>query len=425
MFGAAKSGVRREIGKGTKSRRCHRCHRWMRRLAYAAVFILGLLFCGWRAIIWYAERTTPFAGALLPTCGAMVSGEYAQAAERARRQIQAMMSERQIPGLSVCVAVAGKPVWSEGFGYADRERQTPACPSTRFRIASVSKTLTAAAMARLHEQGRLDLDAPIQKYAPGFPDKGHTITTRQLASHRSGIRGYRDDFEAVSQKNCRSVTASLEYFKSDPLAFAPDSDFLYSGYGYGLLGAVIEGASGEDFLSCMRRQVFEPLQMNHTVEDRTVEDHMDTTAPNQSQFYDNVTPYSVDGQTRPSPRGDFSCKLPSGGFISTAEDLARFGSAHIPSLNSGFLKAGTLELLFTPRTRQGGVLGHGMGWMTARDLRLRRAHFHFGAGSGATSALAIFPNERLSLAILANLGHAKFPFARLMGIVNPFLAEAS
>jgi hypothetical protein len=62
-----------------------------------------------------------------------------------------------------------------------------------------------------------------------------------------------------------------------------------------------------------------------------------------------------------------------------------------------------------------------MGWMTARDPRLRRADFHFGAGSGATSVLAILPNQGLSVAILANLGHAKFPFARLMGVVNPFL----
>jgi serine beta-lactamase-like protein LACTB, mitochondrial len=142
---------------------------------------------------------------------------------------------------------------------------------------------------------------------------------------------------------------------------------------------------------------------------------------NQSQFYDNVTPYSMDGQTRSSPRGDLSCKLPSGGFLSTAEDLARFGSAHIPSLNIGFLKTATLEMLFAPHTRQAGVLGHGMGWMTALDLRLRRAYFHFGAGSGATSVLAIYPNQRLSIAILCNLGHAKFPFARLMGVVNPFL----
>jgi CubicO group peptidase (beta-lactamase class C family) len=390
--------------------------RWIRRLAYAAVLILGLLFCAWRAIIWYAERTTPYAGPFLPACGAVVTEGYAQAVEQARNHLQAMMSERQIPGLSICVAVAGKTVWSEGFGYADRERQILACPTTQFRIASVSKTLTAAAMARLYEQGRLDLDAPVQKYVPGFPDKGLTITARQLASHRSGIRGYRDDFEAVSLNNCRSVTASLEHFKNDPLAFAPDSDFLYSGYGYALLGAVIEGASGEDYITCMRRQVFEPLQMNHTVEDR-----IDAPAPNQSQFYDNVTPYSMDGQTRPSPRGDLSCKLPSGGFISTAEDLGRFGSAHIPSLDGGFLKSETIEMLFDPRAWQGGVLGHGMGWMTARDPRLRLAHFHFGAGSGATSVLAIFPNRGLSVAILANLGHAKFPFARLMGLVNPFL----
>jgi len=72
----------------------------------------------WRAIIWYAERTTPFTGALLPTCGAIVSDEYAQAVERARSHIQAMMSERQIPGLSVCVAVDGKPVWNERLSIA-------------------------------------------------------------------------------------------------------------------------------------------------------------------------------------------------------------------------------------------------------------------------------------------------------------------
>jgi CubicO group peptidase (beta-lactamase class C family) len=210
-------------------------------------------------------------------------------------------------------------------------------------------------MARPYEQGRLDLDAPVQKYVPGFPDKGRKITPRQLTSHRSGIRGYGDGSEAVSLNSCRSVTASLEYFMNDPPSFAPDSDFLYSGYGYALLGAVIESASGEDYLTCIRRQVFEPLQMSHTVEDC-----IDAQAPNQSQFYDKVTPYSIDGQTRPSPRGDQSCKLPSGGFISNAEDLARFGSAHIPSLDSGFLKSGTLEMLFTPRTRQGDVLGHGM-----------------------------------------------------------------
>ncbi|MGH8246752.1 MAG: serine hydrolase domain-containing protein, partial [Gammaproteobacteria bacterium] len=310
----------------------------------------------------------------------MVTGEYAQAVEQARNQIQAMMVERRIPGLSVAVSVAGRLIWSEGFGYADQERQIPACPHTQFRIASVSKTLTAAAMARLYEQGRLDLDAPIQKYAPGFPDKGQVIAARQLASHRSGIRSYRDDLEAADLGHCRSVTDSLEMFKDDPLVFAPDGDFLYTGFGYALLGVAIEGASGEDFLSYIRRQVFDPLQMNHTVEDRA-----GLRAPNQSQFYDHVTPYSMDGQVRLSPPADFSCKFPSGGFISTAEDLARFGSAHIPSLNSGFLKAETLELLFTPRTRQAGIMGHRLGWMSARDLRLRRAHFQFGAGSGATS----------------------------------------
>jgi CubicO group peptidase (beta-lactamase class C family) len=386
--------------------------RWVKRLVVVAVLATCLLFIAWRAVIWFTERTTPFSGTPLPTCGSISDDRYAQAVAKARNQIQAMMAERQIPGLSAAVAVDGKIVWSEGFGYADRDKQMTACPQTQFRIASVSKTLTAAAMAQLYEQGRLDLDAPIQAYVPSFPDKGHPITALQLASHRSGIRHYRDDYEALSTKHYNNVTESLEKFKDDPLRFVPGTDFGYSSYGYVLLSAAIEGASGENFLSYIRRNVFEPLQMHHTIAENANE-----PARNPSTCYDNVTPYSLDGKVIPSPYIDFSCKWAGGGFLSTAEDLVRFGSAHT---REGFLKQETLKLIFTPRNGIGGIFGYGLGWMIARDLHLRRVHFHFGAGSGGTSVLAIYPEQGVSIAILANLGHAKFPFARLMGVINPF-----
>jgi len=168
----------------------------------------------------------------------------------------------------------------------------------------------------------------------------------------------------------------------------------------------------------MRRHVFESLQMRHTTEERANE-----RTPHQSSFYDNVTPYSLDGQVHSSPYNDYSSRWASGGFLSTSEDLVRFGSAHIVPINDGFLKPETLELMFTPRTRQAGILGYGLGWMTMHDLHLRRFNFHFGAGSGATSVLLSYPDQRASIAILANLGHARFPFNRIMGVTNAFVGD--
>src|SRR5256885_15576341 len=105
-----------------------------------------------------------------------------------------------IPGVQVAVAVNGRLVWSEGFGYADAERQRPVTRETQFRIGSVSKPLTATAVALLYEQRKLDLDAAVQRYVPSFPDKGYPVTTRQLAGHLAGIRSE----ERRVGKECRS-----------------------------------------------------------------------------------------------------------------------------------------------------------------------------------------------------------------------------
>src|SRR5207247_9763282 len=110
------------------------------------------------------------------------------------------------------VGVNGKPVRSEGFGYADTERTTPVTRETQFRIGSVSKPLTATAVALLYEQGKLDLDAPVQRYVPSFPDKGYAITTRQLAGHLAGIRHYKDQ-EFLLNPRCATVLERLTIFQ--------------------------------------------------------------------------------------------------------------------------------------------------------------------------------------------------------------------
>src|SRR5467141_2353049 len=208
-----------------------------------------------------------------------VPAEYAAIVAQERTLMCERLATR-IPGVQVAVAVNGKLVWSEGFGYADVERKRPVTRETQFRIGSVSKPLTAAAVALLYEQGKLDLDAPVQRYVPSFPDKGLPITTRQLAGHLTGIRHYRGD-EFLLNRHFNTVLEGLTIFQGDPLLFPPGTKFSYSTYGWNLISAVVEAAAGQDFLSYMGRNVFRPLGMTHTAADR-----VDSLIPNRTRFYE-------------------------------------------------------------------------------------------------------------------------------------------
>src|SRR5438093_7556102 len=198
---------------------------------------------------------------------------YASTVARARALVCDKLAGR-ISGLQVAVGVDGKLVWSEGFGYADVARKIPVTAQTQFRIGSVSKPITAAAVALLYEQGKLDLDAPVQRYVPSFPDKGIPITTRQLAGHRAGLRHYRGD-EFLLNRRFTSVLEGLTIFQGDSLLFPPGTTFSYSTYGWNLISAVVEAAAGQDFWSYMGRHGFRPLGMTHTAADR-----VDSLIPN-------------------------------------------------------------------------------------------------------------------------------------------------
>src|SRR6184192_270630 len=299
-----------------------------------------------------------------------------------------------IPGVQVAVAVNGKLVWSEGFGYADAERQKPVTRETQFRIGSVSKPLTATAVALLYEQGKLDLDAPVQRYVPSFPDKGYPITTRLLAGHLAGIRHYKDR-EFFLNRRFATVLDGLTIFQDDSLVFPPGTRFSYSSYGWNLVSAVVEAASGDDFLHHMAAHVFRPLGLSHTAPDRS-----DSLIPGRTQFYDRDSA----GSYRVAPAVDNSYKWAGGGFLSTAEDLVRFGSA---LLEPGFLKAATLELLFTSqKTTAGEPTGYGVGWFVGTDSLGHRWVFHGGSSVGGTTAFGVDRDSRVVVAITSNLSNA-------------------
>ena len=315
---------------------------------------------------------------------------YAAAVARARAIVCDQLAGK-IPGLQVAVAVGGKLVWSEAFGYADLAREVPVTAETQFRIGSVSKPLTAAAVALLYEQGKLDLDAPVQRYVPSFPDKGYPITTRQLAGHLAGIRHYRGD-EFLRNRHFDTVLEGLAIFQGDLLLSPPGTKFSYSSYGWNLISAVVEGAAGQDFLTYMSRNVLRPLGLTHTAPDR-----VDSLIPNRTRFYER----GADSGFVPAPPVDNSYKWAGGGFLSTAEDLVRFGSA---LLEPGFLKAATLELLFTSqKTTAGEPTGYGVGWFVATDGRGHRWVSHGGGSVGGTTAFSVDRDSRVVVAITSNL----------------------
>ncbi len=306
-----------------------------------------------------------------------------------RDSIVALMARHGVPGLSVAIGVDGRLFWAEGFGYADVENRVPMLAQTKLRVASVSKSLTSAALGLLVEQGKLDLDAPVQRYVPSFPEKRWPITTRQLAGHLAGIRHYRGQ-EFYSMKHYNSVLEALEVFKEDTLLFQPGTRFSYSSYGWNLISAVIEGASNEPFLQFMRRHVFDPLEMHDTVAE-----HVDSLIMHRARFY-----VYRDSLLMNAPYVDNSVKWAGGGFLSTAPDLVRFGNG---LLTGRLLKPETAELLFTAqRTEDGQDTGYGLGWRVG-EYQGRRFVWHTGGAVGGSSVLVLLPEARVVVALIVNL----------------------
>lgn len=345
---------------------------------------------------------------------ALAEQRRADAIRQGRKAVQTLVSLAGVPGLSVAVGIDGQVIWSEGFGSADLEQGVPVTPLTRFRIASVAKVVTAAAVARLHEQGKLDLDAPVQSYLPSFPDKGHAITVRQLAGQLGGIRHYeaRDFAEGrnIDFKHYGSLREAVEIFKEDPLVAPPGTRYHYSTFGYTLVGAVIEAVSGGRFPTYLRDEILQPLNLRHTLADERAEIIEGRTA-----FYERR-----EGRIVNAPYLDNSYKWPAGGLVSTAKDLVAFGAAH---LRPGFFKPETLDLLFRPqRTTSGQETGVGIGWRTTSDLWGRRFVHHSGSQAGTRSVLVVYRDAGLAVALLSNLtGMPAFVEGTAQAIAGPFL----
>jgi len=335
----------------------------------------------------------PIRAALLAVVGLVgVTSAQTPPVDSARALFRAHLARYHVPGASIAVARHGAIVWSEGFGMANLELGVAATPRTRFRIGSISKTLTSIAVAALWQEGKLDLDAPVQRYVPTFPDKGYPITTRQLAGHLSGIPHY-NAADIVNAVHYPTVTAALDKFRDRPLLFVPGERYAYSSFGWNLISAVVEGAAGAEFLGEMQRRVFDPFGMGETIAD-----HYARIIPGRTAFY------LVDsaGAVSNGPAVDNSDVWAGGGFLSTADDLVRFAHGVVTARS---IDDRTRELLFTPMTTAAGQsTGYGLGWRVTA-LGGRRAVGHGGSHVGAAAYLLVVPELGLAVAMLSNASH--------------------
>lgn len=367
-----------------------------------------------------SRRSLLAAPALLAVPGLAQAREGAPGQGRA--VVQDLMTRFPIPAASVAVWRQGGLVWSEAFGQADREAGLPAQPHDRFRLASVSKVVTAAATVRLAEHGVVDLDAPISRYRSGLPAQHRQTTLRQLLSHQGGVRHYiqRDIDPAapggpIDRRTYATTADKLAVFLNDPLVARPGEAVHYSTFGYSLVGAVLESAAGKPFPMILADEVVLPLalgslepEMPGVVLAERVCDyqpHRSATGEPDARRCDPINP---------------AYKWPGGGLLGAAPDLARFCGAFT---RPGYLSATTLGDLFTVRPPSSGAKTNtALGWRLDHDAGGRRVAHHSGSILGGRSVVMLLPEESLAVAILTNLGQVDFdPVEPAQRIAEAFL----
>jgi CubicO group peptidase (beta-lactamase class C family) len=305
------------------------------------------------------------------------------------------MAANSVPGISAAVVLDGELIWSEGFGMADLENFVPATPFTLFRLGSISKPITATAILQLSERGKLDLDAEVQKYCPAFPKKEWPITTRELLGHLGGIRHYnpdgKGDIPEDSAKHFATMEESLQIFANDPLVAKPGTKFHYSTYGYTILGCVLEGAASEKYVDYVRENVFEPARMKETQEDNSF-----AVIPHRTRWYHK----DKAGVVQNAGVLDSSYKIPGGGLISSADDMARFG---IAIMANKLLKPATRDLMWTPqKVTDGSQNDYALGWGTQKKYGLALVE-HTGGQQGTSTSIILVPERRAGIVVLANM----------------------
>jgi CubicO group peptidase (beta-lactamase class C family) len=302
---------------------------------------------------------------------------------------------------AVLIARDGEVLFSGGYGLADRGAGIPNSPQTKFRLGSITKQFTAAAVLLLQEQGKLNVQDAICDYLSDCPPAWQMITIHHLLSHTSGIPDLTSFPEFWSlQATPSPPLETLNRFNTRPLDFQPGQAWRYSNSGYIVLGLIIEQAAGQPYEVFLQENIFNPLNMTAT-------------------GYDHNSNELAVGYMRDSEADfiDMSIPFAAGGLYSTVEDLYRWDQA---LFNSTLLTQESLSAMFAEHAAIPSPEGsaYGYGWIIGQDNG-RRVYEHRGAIEGFVSVTAYYPDENVTIILLSNLQSTPLNalFASLVGQV--------
>ena len=295
-------------------------------------------------------------------------------------------------GVSVGLSKLDCGSYVAGAGFSSKRDQLRADGTMLSRIASITKPMTAIAIMQLYERGLIDLDAPVQSYLAGFPKTSkQNITTRQLLSHTSGIPHYKSKLDAISFTHYNSLTEAVDTINAKELANNPGEAFLYSSYGYTVLGAIIESVSGLEFEEYLSKNIWQKAGMLNTSLER------EGDYPNKSRLY-----IKLNSSYLRSPYTDLSIIFPAGGVQSTAGDLLKFGEA---ILENKLVSGTTLEMMIDASHSLAPAAGddpYGLGWVVYHHPENGKIIAHSGAQPGVSAYFEILLDKGIVVTALSN-----------------------
>jgi CubicO group peptidase (beta-lactamase class C family) len=322
---------------------------------------------------------------------------FAQEPDIARMDalIAARVADKSFMG-AVLVARGDEVLLSKGYGFANLEWSIPNTPTTKFRLGSITKQFTAAAILKLAEQGQLALEDPVKKHYPNAPASWDAITVFQLLTHTSGIPNVTSAPDFAQWKMHPSTPEqTLAHVRDKSLEFTPGARMSYSNSNYVLLGLLVERLSGKSYAEYLRASIFEPLGMNDSGYDVSA-----VILPQRASGY-------TAGARANAPYTDMTVPHGAGGLYSTTEDLLRWTQG---LFGGRLLEAESLEKMITPHQSDYafGVIVNAAGG--------RRSVSHGGGIEGFNTLLAYYPESKVTIAVLGNVnGQAPTQLATQLG----------
>ena len=294
------------------------------------------------------------------------------------------------PGIAALVVQDNKTCFRAGYGMANVELGVSIRPEMVFRIGSITKQFTSAAILMLMERGKLDVSDPITKFLPDYPTRDHRITIAHLLTHTSGIRSYTDMPESAKvTRNDRTLDEHIAFFKDQPIDFVPGERWHYNNSGYFLLGAIIEKVSGQTYEAFLQKHIFDKLGMTNTHYDMP-----NKIIPNRAAGY-STGPNGLENAMFISMTQPYA----AGALASSVDDLAKWDAA---LYGRKILKQATLKHAWTSHILKNGEDTHyGYGWSVERAFDLDTSSHGGGIPGFSTYALRI-PAHRLFVAVFAN-----------------------